>query len=271
MPEGHTIHREARLQSQTFVGERLIVWSPQGRFSAGAEVLDGQTLVSIGAWGKHLFYEWGNGQILHVHLGLFGRFRRFDVDPPRPTEGTRLAVAGDSGTQYLSGPTICELIDPERRESIVSNLGPDPLRPDTQGGAVDHIAQRLARRTVPISAALLDQSVIAGLGNVYRSEILFRTGVNPMIKSRELELDRIESIWNDAVRQLMAGERSGRIVTTDPEDVGRKRRSDIPRGERTYVYKRNGESCRRCGATIHRADVASRRVWWCPDCQPSDI
>ncbi len=269
MPEGHTIHREARIQSRTFVGQTLNVWSPQGRFSAGAEVLDGQTLASVEAWGKHLFYEWVDGQILHVHLGLFGRFRRFEGDPPGPSEGTRLAVAGDAGTQYLSGPTICELIDPDRRESIVATLGPDPLRADTHDGAIDHIAQRLARRTVPISAALLDQSVIAGLGNVYRSEILFRIALNPLTKSAELELDQTRGIWDEAVTQLAAGQRSGKIVTTDPEDVGRTRRSDIARGERTYVYKRKGESCRRCGVTIRRAEIASRKVWWCPSCQPA--
>lgn len=268
MPEGHTIHREARLQSQAFGGESLRVWSPQGRFSAGAEVLDGQRLVAVGAWGKHLFYEWGNDQWLHVHLGLFGRFRRFGFDAPGATEGTRLAVSGSSSTQYLSGPTICELIDPERRETIISDLGPDPLRPETHAGAVDHMMERLGRRTVPISAALLDQSVVAGLGNVFRSELLFLTGLNPLIESRHVPRARVEGIWSEAIRQLKRGERSGTIVTTDPEDVARETRSDISIEERTYVYKRRAEPCRRCATPIERSDVSSRRVWWCPTCQP---
>ena len=268
MPEGHTIHREARLQSQTFAGQSLRVWSPQGRFSEGAGALNGQRLVSVDAWGKHLFYEWGKGDLLHVHLGLFGRFRRFADHPPEPTDGTRLALHGSSGTQYLSGPTICELIDPQHRESVISSLGPDPLNPDTHEDAVDRIEERLARRTVPISASILDQTVIAGLGNVYRSEILFRTRINPLIRSRDVARSQLEDIWSEAVTQLRAGERSGRIVTTDPEDVGRRRRSDISRGERTYVYKRSGESCRRCGTPISRSVVTSRKVWWCPECQP---
>lgn len=268
MPEGHTIHREARLQSRAFVDETLEVWSPQGRFSAGARALDGQRLVSVEAWGKHLFYEWEKGDLLHVHLGLFGRFRRFADDAPEPTDGTRLALRGSSAAQYLSGPTICELVDPEQREAVISGLGPDPLRPETHEGAIERIEEKLARRHVPISASILDQTVIAGLGNVYRSEILFRTGVNPLIRSREVPRSRLERIWSEAVTQLRAGEKSGRIVTTDPQDVGRNRRSDIPRGERTYVYKRNGESCRRCETPISRTVVASRKVWWCPYCQP---
>ncbi len=271
MPEGHTIHREARLQTRAFVGKRLRVWSPQGRFSAGAELIDGQSLVSIDPWGKHLFYRWSDGHILHVHLGLFGRFRRHWSDPPEPTEGTRVAMSADSATQYLSGPTICEVIDPEHRDSILDRLGPDPLREVTHGAAVEHIVERLARRTVPIAVALLDQSVIAGLGNVYRSELLFRTGVNPLTESRRLGRERVEEIWSEAVSQLEAGERSGRIVTTDPGDVGSQHPSDIAPGERTYVYKRRGEPCRRCGASIRRTEVASRKVWWCPRCQPSRV
>ncbi len=268
MPEGHTIHREARLQGRAFAGEDVRVWSPQGRFSTGASLLDGQTLLRVDPRGKHLFYEWEHGQILHVHLGLFGRFRRFFEDAPEPTGGTRLAMTSDSATQYLSGPTICELIDPHRREEILENLGPDPLDRESHDGAVDHIVERLSRRTVPVAAALLDQSVIAGLGNVYRSELLFRTGVNPLRASREVERHLIEMIWEEALDQLAAGEKTGRIVTTDPGDVGRGRRADIPRGERTYVYKRKGEPCRRCGNTIERTEVASRKVWWCPGCQP---
>lgn len=247
MPEGHTIHREARLQSRQFVGEPLRVWSPQGRFDSGASLLDGHHIESIDAWGKHLFYEWNHGHCLHVHLGLFGRFRRYNADPPLPSDETRLAMGGESGTLYLSGPTVCEIIDPDEREAILSALGPDPLRAGSHPEPLGHIEMMLGRRTVPVAAALLDQSVVSGIGNVYRSEILFRTGLNPLTKSVEVERDSIESIWNEAVTQLEAGERAGRIVTTDPDDVGRSRRSDIQKGERTYVYKRQGQPCRRCG------------------------
>ena len=110
MPEGHTIHRHARLQRAALAGEQIRTWSPQGRFAAGAARLDGQTLLGIEALGKHLLYRWGSGDTLHVHLGLFGKFKTFKSDPPPPTEMTRLAMANGRAVVYLAGPTICERI-----------------------------------------------------------------------------------------------------------------------------------------------------------------
>ena len=269
MPEGHTIHRAARLQSQRFVGVDLRVSSPQGRFAEGAARLDGHRIESIDAWGKHLFYRWAHGDVLHVHLGLFGRFRVHASDPPPPTDGTRLQLVAETGTLYLSGPTECSVIDPAAADDIVAGLGPDPLGSASRGDAVEHMGTFLARRTVPVAAALLDQSVIAGLGNVYRAEILFRLGINPMTESKRIERPDVERIWDESVRQLRLGERSGRIVTTDPQDVGRQRRNDIDAGERTYVYKRKGQECRRCGTEIVRDEIGSRKIWWCPSCQPA--
>jgi endonuclease-8 len=267
MPEGHTIHRAARLQTKRFVGTELAVSSPQGRFDDGAALLDGQVIEEIDAWGKHLFYRWDHGHVMHVHLGLFGKFRIHTDDPPPPTDGTRLQMVSDKGTLYLSGPTDCSVIDPGEEERIVSGLGPDPLRNKTHVGAVAHMETFLSRRTVPIGAALLDQSVICGIGNVYRAEILFRLGINPHIESRDVPASDIGRLWNESVANLRRGEKSGRIVTTDPEDVGRTRRSDIARGERTYVYKRNGQPCRRCDTPIERTDMKGRKIWWCPSCQ----
>lgn len=267
MPEGHTIHREARLQRARFVGRRLSVASPQGRFDEGASVLDGQELESVEAWGKHLFYEWSNGPLLHIHLGLFGRFRYHGSDPPDPTEGTRLSFKSGEGALYLSGPTICELTDDDGKTFVVGELGPDPLRDPSTDAAVAHIGERLARRTVPVAQAILDQSVVAGLGNVYRSEVLFRTGVHPMTRSSAVSEDQIHAIWEDSVVQLKLGEQSGRIMTTEPRDLGLNRRSEVSRDQRIYVYKRAGQPCRRCGTEIVRDELASRKVWWCPRCQ----
>lgn len=267
MPEGHTIHRQARLQTERFVGEPLAVSSPQGRFSLGAEALDGHSIEDIEPRGKHLFYTWDHGQLLHVHLGLFGRFRTYRDDPPPPTEGTRLALRSNTATTYLSGPTICALLDEAQRDRIIARLGPDPLSTVTDDEAVRHIEDYLSRRSSPVSAALLDQQVIAGIGNVYRSELLFLTGIDPRTPSNKVSSEQIAELWAETVRQLRVGERSGRIVTTRPEHVGVRRRSDIRRGDRAYVYKRQGEACRMCGTTIRMTEAAGRKVWWCPECQ----
>ena len=93
MPEGHTIHRYARLHRELFAGQRLRVTSPQGRFAAGASQVDGRRLDGADAYGKHLFYRWARGLTLHVHLGLFGKFRSHRGDAPPPSDQTRLALA----------------------------------------------------------------------------------------------------------------------------------------------------------------------------------
>lgn len=265
MPEGHVIHRAARLHERRFGGERVRAWSPQGRFSEGAARLDGQVLESAEARGKHLFYRWSSGEILHVHLGLFGKFRVHVSDPPPPTDGTRLAWEADTGTLYLAGATIVELVDPTAKEAIEARLGPDPLV-DEPGDAEGFI-ERLRRRSVPIGAALLDQKAIAGVGNVYRAEILFLAGVDPSTPAKEIEDPAARAIWELSVEHLRRGERAGRIVTVDPDEVGARSRKDLTRAERLYVYKRDGEPCRRCGSEVRIGESAGRSIWWCPACQ----
>lgn len=272
MPEGHTIHRHARLQRTALVGRRVRAWSPQGRFDAGAARLDGGTVTGIEAWGKHLFYRWGDpdgdptGDVLHVHLGLFGRFRTFAADPPPPTDGTRLALVVDGGpTIHLAGATTVEVITPAGIDAVVARLGPDPLRRDADPA---RFAAALRRRSAPVCEALLDQAAIAGIGNVYRAELLFRAGLDPDTPAREVDADAVEAIWDDAVALLTRGERSGRIVTVEPADVGRRRRSDLRRrDEQRYVYKREDRPCHRCGTPIVSWVPRSRTVWACPRCQ----
>ena len=127
MPEGHVIHRYARSHRRHLGGQRLRVWSPQGRFDPAP--IDGQELRGVDALGKHLFYRWGNGEILHVHLGLFGKFTRHGVPAPEPTPATRVAMSGGATVLYLAGPTICDLVTPDEVDAIAARLGPDPLAP----------------------------------------------------------------------------------------------------------------------------------------------
>ncbi len=265
MPEGHTIHRAARLHGKRFAGEVVAARSPQGRFSEGAARLDGQKLDRVDAHGKHLFYQWSDGDILHVHLGLFGRFRVFAEDPPPPTDGTRLAWTAETGTLYLAGATIVDLIGPEDREAIASRLGPDPLRRENNQAA--EFARRLARRTISIGAALLDQKAVAGIGNVYRAELLFLTGIDPATPAKSVASKDVDRLWTETVRQLRLGEKSGRIITVEPSEVGASSRKDLLRDERLYVYKRDGLPCRRCGTEIEHTEMGGRTIWWCPSCQ----
>ncbi len=269
MPEGHTIHRYARKHWEALGGQAITATSPQGRFALGAEHISGRRLEAIDALGKHLFYRWEGGETLHIHLGLFGRFRTHRGDPPPPSDGTRLALAGDDATIYLSGPTICRMIDPETERALLSRLGPDPLLEDPHRDRSAEFQTNLAKRRIPIGAALLDQKVIAGIGNVYRAEALFLAGIDPHVPARELSESTAENLWSISAGLLKRGERAGRIVTVDPADVGAKRRSDLRKAERLYVYKRQSKPCRRCGTPVSMTDMANRHIWWCESCQGS--
>ena len=186
MPEGHTIHRYAARHRKALAGQTVATASPQGRFSGGASRLNGRKLLDVDAHGKHLFYRWQRAETLHVHLGLYGKFKTFRSDPPPPTPGTRLTLSTDDISIYLAGPTVCELIEPSQEEAIRSRLGPDPLLAGTDSNDAAAFVANLARRRIPIGAALLDQGVVAGIGNIYRAEVLFLAGVAPTTPANEV-------------------------------------------------------------------------------------
>jgi len=104
---------------------------------------------------------------------------------------------------------------------------------------------------------------------VYRAEFCFLAGVDPRTPAREVDDGTVERIWNLSTSLMKVGERIGRIVTVDPAEVGAKKPGDLRRGNRLYVYKRVGQPCRRCATPVMSAELANRRVWWCPTCQPS--
>lgn len=261
MPEGHSIHRWASQHRQRFAGERVHVSSPQGRFTDGAHRLDGRRLLDVEAHGKHLFYRWEGGDTLHIHLGLIGAFRLHGVDAPPPTAMTRLAMESGTAALYLSGPMVCSLIEPEEEAAIHEKLGPDPLR---EPRARKLFAENLGRRRIPIAAAMLDQSVLAGIGNVFRSELLFLAGIDPHLPARDLPPENVDELWGHTVTELRRGRKSGRIITVDPADVGARRRGDLDRDTGRYVYQRDGLPCRRCGASIRLTELGNRKAWYCP-------
>lgn len=267
MPEGHTLFRLAREQSLLFAGRPVSVSSPQGRFDAGAALLDGRVLDRVRSYGKHLFAEFG-GDVLHVHLGLYGAYAGGTGAPPAPRGALRMrwVAAGPDGAGVwtdLRGPTACEVLTSREAAAIVARLGPDPLRPRADGGRA---LSRIAASRAPVGALLMDQSVLAGVGNVYRAELLFRHGVSPFRPGRAVDEALWTAMWADLVSLMRAGVRAGRIVTTRPEHRSR-RRGPADREDAHYVYRRTGLPCRVCGAEIRTEVMAGRNLYWCPTCQ----
>jgi DNA-formamidopyrimidine glycosylase len=264
VPEGHTIHRLARDHAPLLVGRPVSCASPQGRFAEGAALLSGRRLERVDPYGKHLFYGFEGDLVLHVHLGLYGAFTRGSGPPPAPRGALRLRmVAGDTWID-LRGPTACEVVTPASRRAVLDRLGPDPLR---RGADPRPAFDRLSRSTRALGELLMDQSVLAGVGNVYRAEVLYRAGLSPFRPGRQLEEPVWSALWSDLRRLMRAGVRAGHIVTTERADRDR-RSGPVAREDRFYVYRRHDLPCRRCGTPVRTAVMAGRNLFWCPVCQP---
>ncbi len=263
MPEGHTIHRIARDHGRLLAGTALAVSSPQGRFEAGAERVDGHVLDRIEAYGKHLWYWFDNSELIHVHLGLFGKYRVARTSTPPEVRGAvRMRMSNAVVTVDLAGPTACELATPEDRASIVARLGPDPLQRDADP---QRFVARVSRSKAPIGLLLMDQSVVAGVGNVFRAEALFVNGIDPERPGRSLTVDEIGALWSTITAMLRQGVKDNRIITLERADLDRPRSRSFKRGESTYVYKRR--DCLRCDSPIRWWDMSGRTCYACPTCQ----
>ncbi|MDH3006284.1 Fpg/Nei family DNA glycosylase [Gordonia alkanivorans] len=266
MPEGHTLHRLARRQQRLFGGRRVRVTSPQGRFADGAAAVDGMTFHAAEAWGKHLLHRYRDGrteQMVHIHLGLYGAFTELTAPLPEPVGQVRLRIETEDIGTDLRGPTACEIYHPADLDALIARLGPDPLRRDAdpeRGWAA------ISRSSRPIGALLMDQKVIAGIGNVYRAEVLFRAGIDPMRPGKRLLRSEFDDMWLDLVALMKVGVRRGRIHVIRPEDDHGAPAYAANR-PRTYVYRRAGEPCRICGTPVLLAELEARKLYWCPVCQ----
>jgi formamidopyrimidine-DNA glycosylase len=269
VPEGHTLHRLAREQTALFAGRPVHVTSPQGRFEAGATLVDGRVLDRVTAYGKHLLASFG-ADVVHVHLGLYGTFTSGTGHPPSPRGALRMRWIGDGPDGAgvwtdLRGATTCEVLAPPAVDGLLARLGPDPLRRRADGAAA---YARIARSRTAIGALLMDQTVLAGVGNVYRAELLFRSRVSPFRPGRDVDPELWARMWADLVTLMRAGVRTGRIVTTIPEHRTR-RRGTAARADAHYVYRRTGLPCRVCGTDVRTEAMVGRNLYWCPACQPA--
>ncbi|WP_112234993.1 Fpg/Nei family DNA glycosylase [Kocuria sp. BT304] len=305
MPEGHSVHRLARQLADLFEGQQLRVSSPQGRFAAGAALLDGRVLTRSRAHGKHLYLDFtapGDSSdvlVLRSHLGIYGAWsfagdetfaaasaigapRRLGeretgsaagpvvhdaagrVVPDAPVGAVRVRLAGEHGWADLRGPTLCAAETPAEARAAEAKLGPDPLDPEADPEPFVAAAGRSRR---PVGVLLMEQHVVAGIGNIFRAESLFRRGVDPTTPGTSHTREDLLGLWEENVALMHVGVRLGRIITTDPED-----RPGVPEAEAwpehaNYVYHRQDQPCRRCGATVLKQDLNGRGLYWCPSCQ----
>jgi endonuclease-8 len=304
MPEGNEIHRWAERHAAAFAGRAVRVDGPQGRF-VDSDVLDGRKLVRVMAVGKHLGYDFGKDRILHVHLGLQGdftegsgtlpelrgalRLRMWSAEKVRnPTHDDKAVMNGapgsvvskrhgwyseDDGTGHLQpeqiawvelrGPMDCSVYTQAQWEKLLERLGPDPLN----GDGPEKALERIAKSKKPIAALLMEQEVMAGVGNIFRAELLFRAGLSPFVVGKDVDAKVVRAIWKDAVVLMKAGMVDRRIVTTRAKDRLTKKGGLPLKEEVHYVYRRQGRPCFVCGTKVLKQEMAGRSLYWCPVCQ----
>ncbi|WP_315913625.1 zinc finger domain-containing protein [Arthrobacter sp. lap29] len=312
MPEGHSVHRLARQFNDVFAGSVLAVSSPQGKFAAGARLIDGQALERAEAHGKQMFLTFSHELILRVHLGLYGAWdfggdstftgassigapRRIGEQeiaadsggwghggPPEPKGAVRVRLVSAHGWADLRGPTACEVLTPAAAAVVRRKLGPDPL--NNLPGDGEEFGRRIRKSITSIALQLMKQEVLAGVGNVYRAEVLFRLSLDPMRPGKSLQVEEARALWADIAKIMADGVRDGRIITTELGDrpsglgaavghgledalLGSRPNKDVPVQDAHYVYKRVGQPCRHCGTVIAMAELGGRKLYWCPHCQ----
>lgn len=296
MPEGHSVHRLARQLTDVFGGQRLSVSSPQGRFAAGAALLDGREFLTATAHGKQLFARFAGGRILRVHLGLYGAFsfggdetfrgassigapRRIGeremydggtpvpyTGPPEPVGQVRARLVSAHGWADLRGASACEVLSVPEAAAVRDRLGPDPLSPGAPAAGRDDFVRRLGTTGTTIAAALMNQALVAGVGNIYRAESLFRATLNPWTRGRDIRRDVLEGLWGDLCVLMADGVREGHIITTRPEHRADPQAPVWP-DHAYYTYQRHGLPCLVCGTPIGLTELAARKLYWCPGCQ----
>ena len=255
MPEGHTIHRAARDHRKLFVGFEVAICSPQGRFNIGAKSINKQQCVAVEAFGKHLLYKFKNNQTLHIHLGLFGRIKRKKLPVEEAKGEVRVRLVGKTHFIDINGPTICEILNEEAKSKLIGRIGPDLLRKDANP---IKFFERINRSRAKIGTLLMDQSVIAGIGNIYRTEVLWRQGIHPNARGQELDRSQLENIWNDARALLEVGVKRNKIITNF-------KKAGSMNTDSLNIYKK--KKCPRCLGVISKIDISGRVAYFCDFCQ----
>ena len=259
VPEGDNLARISDVLGRTLINQA--VTRAGGRAAAQFGRLVGSRVISVEARGKHLLIGFDNGLTLHTHLGLYGSWHRY-----RPGERWRRApsragalVETASAVAVCFDPITVELMDTRALaiHPALSRLGPDASTADFD---VDEAMRRLGsadRAQVAIGDALLDQTLLAGVGNVIRSEVCFIERVDPFRPVADVDEGTRRLLLERSATILRANRGGGARVTTSLGAAGR-----------LYVYRRTGRPCYRCGTSIaSRVSPGGRRVYWCPNCQ----
>jgi endonuclease-8 len=262
VPEGDTIHKLAGALRAWLVGRRLL----DGRVAARPTLaLAGRTVEQVSARGKHLFLGLDGGLVLRSHLGMHGSWHRYRPGERwrRPGRSASIVLATDDDVLVCFRASEVELLDRDRLHGFAlrRRLGPDVLDEAPRGELVARRARSVLEQDAPLVDLLLDQRVACGIGNVYKSEVLFLQRLHPCRPWTEVDEDTLGRLYAVAHRLLGANLGAGPRVTRASPDAG----------ARLWVYRRAGLPCHTCATPIATARLGRglRSSYWCPRCQPA--
>lgn len=239
------------------VGKTVSALSPQGRFVEGAGRIDGAVCLGIEAIGKHLLYHFDNAQSLHIHLGLAGRIYRDPQPAEPPRDVVRIRMESVSHVIDITGPAICEILDQASIDAFRHNYGPDLL---SNVPEPERAIARIRKSKAPVGTLLMNQKVISGIGNIYRTEILWLLGINPLTPGCDVPKAKLVKLWDDMRALMVIGVDFNSIITN----------GDLPKagqdvGERVNIYAQ--PTCPKCAADIVVSKLNARTLYHCPKCQ----
>lgn len=261
MPEGDTVYLSARRLHAALAGEQIAASDFRLPRLATADI-SGRTVLEVVPRGKHVLMRLDDGQTLHSHFRMDGSWRVYRAGQPWRGPAHEVRIVLTTSTRHAVGYRLHDVaLTPTSEEpGLVGHLGPDLLGPDWD--VREAVRRLLARPEREIGPALLDQRNLAGIGNLYKSEVLFLRGLSPWTPVSDVaDPNALVSL---ARRLLVANRDRWEQITT----------GDGRSGQEFYVYERTGRPCRRCGtriASAEQGDPPPRRLtYWCPHCQPGD-
>lgn len=243
MPEGDSLRRLANQIEKMFSGSEVQVVTNDPRL----QELSGQELIESDATGKNLFLKFPN-TYLHIHLGLFGKASITRLSrKPAVTSPKTFQMFNEKYAATITSPMRVEAITGEEKAERVSKLGPDPLSRNPSGEEGQQFISNFQKSGKAVADALLDQSLVAGVGNIIRAEVLYNLQLNPFQKSKEIDEETLEKLWEEVDKALKEAVENKRITMS--------------------IYSRRGKKCPSCGNKVVKEKFRGRYLHYCPVCQ----
>jgi endonuclease VIII len=275
VPEGDTIFRAARTLHRALAGRVVTafesVYPALTRIDTDAP-LSGRTVLSASARGKHLLIAFSGDLTLHTHMRMHGSWHIYRTGERwrAPKHDMRVRVATDRYEAVGFNVPIAEFLTSQQldRHEQIQALGPDLA---DAGFDREEVWRRMATRAVdPIHDTLLNQRVLAGIGNVLKSEVLFVAGISPFTPTGTLDRARFDRLMDVSLKLMKMNVVESVSMTPG---FGRRTTGSLDPSAKVFVYGRGGKPCRKCGTAIETRKTGpdARLTYWCPRCQPPDV